>query len=204
MQHSQSQDNLNFIFSPSMSSFVHPPPTAFPPAQPDDANSPILFKDNINLVQTQISMVRSLAHEALNAMWVAVNSFIELSFSISADEDIALFSKGAYQPGSSPTHAAGMNVLLFLASNKRLSGASTDSLVALRQCLGTLNELMYTTGVGSLPLLPPEATQPFTEEQLAEQANKAISTLFTLHTRMQDTATVAASIMAAPEQALRR
>jgi hypothetical protein len=70
MQHSQSQDNLNFIFSAPMSSFVHPPPAAFPPAQPDDPNSPMLFKDNINLVQTQISTVRSLAHEALNAMYV--------------------------------------------------------------------------------------------------------------------------------------
>src|SRR6266581_3276304 len=73
MQHSQPQDNLNFIFSTPMSSsssFVHPPPTVFPPAQPDDLNSPILFKDNVNLVQTQIATVRSLAHEALNAMYV--------------------------------------------------------------------------------------------------------------------------------------
>ena len=68
MQQSNSQNNLNFIFSSPMSSFGHPPPTAFPPAQPDDPNSPVLFKHNINLVQTQISTVRSLAHEALNAM----------------------------------------------------------------------------------------------------------------------------------------
>ncbi|KAI0001668.1 hypothetical protein BJV77DRAFT_1063092 [Russula vinacea] len=116
-----------------MSSFQ---PAAFPPAQPDDPNSPVLFKGNIDLVQTQISTVRSLAHEALNAI------------------------KGAYQPGSSPSHAA-------------------ESIAALRQCLRTLNDILYTTGVGSLPLLPPEATKPFTEEQLADQANKAISTLFT-------------------------
>lgn len=71
MQQSNSQNNLNFIFSsPMSSSFVHPQPTAFPPAQPDDPNSPILFKHNINLVQTQISTVRSMAHEALNAMCV--------------------------------------------------------------------------------------------------------------------------------------
>src|SRR5258707_15350192 len=67
---SNSQHNLNFIFSSPMSSFVHPQPTAFPPAQPDDPNSPVLFKHNINLVQTHISTVRSLAHEALNAMCV--------------------------------------------------------------------------------------------------------------------------------------
>ena len=54
------------------SSFAHPPTTAFPPAQPDDPNSPVLFKDNLNLVQTQINTVRSLAHEALNAMCVLV------------------------------------------------------------------------------------------------------------------------------------
>jgi hypothetical protein len=71
MQQSNSQNNLNFIFSsPMSSSFVHPQPTAFPPAQPDDPNSPVLFKHNINLVQTQISTVRSVAHEALNAMCV--------------------------------------------------------------------------------------------------------------------------------------
>lgn len=79
----------------------------------------------------------------------------------------------------------------------------SENLTALRECLKTLDELLYTTGVGSLPLLPPEATEPFTEEQLADQANKAISTLFTLHTRMQETAAVAASIMVAPEQAPR-
>jgi hypothetical protein len=52
-----------------MSAFVQPT-AAFPPAQPDDPNSPVLFKDNISLVQTQITTVRSLAHEALNAMYV--------------------------------------------------------------------------------------------------------------------------------------
>ncbi|KAF8274133.1 hypothetical protein EI94DRAFT_1794766 [Lactarius quietus] len=100
-----------------MSAFVQPT-AAFPPAQPDDPNSPVLFKDNISLVQTQITTVRSLTHEALNAI--------------------------------------------------------------------------------------PEATEPPTEEQLADQAKKAIETLFTLHTRMQETASVAASIMSAPEQAPRR
>ncbi len=85
-----------------------------------------------------------------------------------------------------------------------IGAIALETLAALRQCLRTLNDVLYTTGVGSLPLLPPEATEPSTEEQLAEQANKAISTLFTLHTRMQETAAVAASIMAAPEQAPRR
>ncbi|KAH9997699.1 hypothetical protein BJV74DRAFT_248186 [Russula compacta] len=163
--HSHSQNNLNFIFSPAMSSFAHPPPTAFPPSQPDDPNSPVLFKDNLNLVQTQISTVRSLAHEALNAMCVLI-------LPVARDAWI--------EPRT----------------------CSRESW-CIEECLRTLDELLYTTGVGSLPLLPPEATEPFTEEQLADQANKAISTLFTLHTRMQETAAVAASIMAAPEQAPR-
>ncbi|KAI9512534.1 hypothetical protein F5148DRAFT_1146024 [Russula earlei] len=160
-----------------MSTFVHSSPTTFPPAPPVDPNSPVLFKDNIDLAQTQINTVRSLAHEALNA--------IRSPPSAMANGHPGLCSKGAYQPGSTPAHAA-------------------DILATLRQQLRTLDELLYTTGVGSLPLLPPEATEPFTEEQLADQANKAISTLFTLHTRMQETAAVAASIMAAPEQAPRR
>jgi len=94
---------------------------------------------------------------------------------------------------------------LFLCVSTFVDGPwPLDFLAALRQHLRTLDELLYTTGVGSLPLLSPEDTEPFTEEQLAEQANKAISTLFTLHTRMQETAAVAASIMAAPEHAPRR
>jgi hypothetical protein len=81
-------NNLNFIFSPPMSSFGHPPPTAFPPAQPDDPNSPVLFKHNINLVQTHISTVRSLAHEALNAMYVRSHNSprLDSEFFPSADE----------------------------------------------------------------------------------------------------------------------
>jgi len=193
----------------SSSSFVHPPPTVFPPAQPDDLNSPILFKDNVNLVQTQIATVRSLAHEALNAMYVLSTHLtppqidIEL-FPLELMRMSCFVSKGAYQPGSSPTHAAGINLLLSSILNQRSWVIFPECLAALRQCLRTLNDLLYTTGVGSLPLLPPETTQPFTEEQLADQANKAISTLFALHTRMQETAAVAASIMAAPEQAPRR
>lgn len=59
----------SFTRTRTMSAFVQPT-AAFPPAQPDDPNSPVLFKDNISLVQTQITTVRSLAHEALNAMYV--------------------------------------------------------------------------------------------------------------------------------------
>ena len=86
--------------------------------------------------------------------------------------------------------------LCFPISSHYSSAILLESLAALRQCLRTLNDVLYTTGVGSLPLLPPDATEPSTEDQLAEQANKAISTLFTLHTRMQETAAVAASVMA--------
>jgi hypothetical protein len=109
---------------------------------------------------------------------------------------------------TSPDRTPHMQLVLTYRSSLSLNRCPVitlpESLAALRQCLRTLNELLYTTGVGSLPILPLEATQPFTEEQLAEQANKAISTLFTLHTRMQETAAVAASIMGAPEQAPRR
>ena len=107
MEHPHSQDNLNFIFSSPMSSFVHPPATGFPPAQPDDPNSPILFKDNLNLVQTQISTVRSLAHEALSAMCVLShplpprNSISSSSFP-SADDDIVLLVRVPTSPDRHP------------------------------------------------------------------------------------------------------
>ena len=91
----------------------------------------------------------------------------------------------------------------FIRANTLLA-VLADNLAMLRQSIHALKELLYTTGVGSLPLLAPEANEPPTEEQLANQAKKAIETLFTLHTRMQETASVAANIMSAPEQAPRR
>jgi hypothetical protein len=186
-----------------MSAFVQPT-AAFPPAQPDDPNSPVLFKDNISLVQTQITTVRSLAHEALNAMYVTATP--PIAQHRSSFSEIFIISKGAYQPGSSPAHTAGASILFASPSIRTnvLLAVLLDNLAALRQSIHTLNELLYTTGVGSLPLLAPEANEPPTEEQLADQAKKAIETLFTLHTRMQETASVAASIMSAPEQAPRR
>ncbi|KAI0257926.1 hypothetical protein BC834DRAFT_916998, partial [Gloeopeniophorella convolvens] len=74
------QNNANFSFSspfPTMVSFGHPPT-----AQPEDPNSPALFKENVKTVQSQISFVRTLAHQALHSI------------------------KGAYQPGSSPAQIA--------------------------------------------------------------------------------------------------
>jgi hypothetical protein len=101
--HSHSQDNLNFTLSPTMSSFVHSQPAMFPSSQPDEPNSPALFKDNITLIQSQISTVRSLAQEALNAMCVLIIPPIFPWLT-----EVHIVSKGAYQPGSSPAHAAGM------------------------------------------------------------------------------------------------
>ena|SRR6266702_2272982 len=180
-----------------MSAFVQPT-AAFPPAQPDDPNSPVLFKDNISLMQTQITTVRSLAHEALNAMYVTLN--------------ITLLSLRSLSSGRVPTSpdqvpriqlVRSIPPLLYIRTNTP-SAVLADNLAALRQSIHTLNDLLYTTGVGSLPLLAPEANEPPTEEQLADQAKKAIETLFALHTRMQETASVAANIMSAPEQAPRR
>ena len=91
----------------TMSAFVQPT-AVFPPTQPDDPNSPVLFKDNISLVQTQITTVRSLAHEALNAMYVIVLHCLTPPFFFSK---IFIISKGAYQPGSNPAHTAGTFVL---------------------------------------------------------------------------------------------
>lgn len=181
-----------------MSSFVHPQPPVFPPQQPDDLNSPALFKDNITLVQSQISTVRSLAREALNAMCVRshpLHALVPRALVISA------------RVSTSPDRAPLMQLVRSISrsySNRYLLTIPAENLDALRQSLQTLNELLYTTGVGSLPLLPPETTEPPTEEQLADQANKAITTLFTLHTRTQETAAVAANIMAAPDPVPRR
>jgi hypothetical protein len=104
MQQSNSQHNLNFIFSSPMSSFVHPQPTSFPPAQPDDPNSPVLFKHNINLVQTQISTVRSLAHEALNAMCVLHSPRLNSELSTSSSF-LQLIERSAYYSAKAPTSA---------------------------------------------------------------------------------------------------
>ena len=119
---------------------------------------------------------------------------------------IFIISKGAYQPGSSPSHTAGPSVLSLLSfyPHQFSIGGTCRQSCRVEAEHPYAQRTAYTTGVGSLPLLAPEANEPPTEEQLADQAKKAIEILFTLHTRMQETASVAANIMSAPEQAPRR
>ncbi|KAI0068143.1 hypothetical protein BV25DRAFT_1818515 [Artomyces pyxidatus] len=79
-----------------------------------------------------------------------------------------------------------------------------DQIAALRQSLHTLSELLVSTGVGALPIIPPDVTQAPSEEELAKQATKAVQLLFNRHSEYQASANIVADIMSVSDQAARR
>lgn len=70
----------------------------------------------------------------------------------------------------------------------------------------TLVDLLRQTGVGALPLDPPDPNtmDAQTEQQQIVEATKAVQILFERYKRMQESASVVASLLAAPEHPTRR
>ncbi|OCH91732.1 hypothetical protein OBBRIDRAFT_728233 [Obba rivulosa] len=79
-------------------------------------------------------------------------------------------------------------------------------MAALKQALQTLVELLKQTGVGALPLHPPNpaAMDPQAEQQQIAETARAVQALFERYNRMQESAGVVASLLAAPEHPARR
>ncbi|THH17218.1 hypothetical protein EW146_g3553 [Bondarzewia mesenterica] len=73
------------------------------------------------------------------------------------------------------------------------------SLATLKQSLHDLSELLRITGVGALPLLASDVTEPPQENQLADQTTKAIKTLFNRNSQNQESSAVAANLLTASD-----
>ncbi|KAG2024071.1 hypothetical protein CC2G_001663 [Coprinopsis cinerea AmutBmut pab1-1] len=98
--------------------------------------------------------------------------------------------QNAYRPGYSPEDTAG-------------------SIEELKKALNSLSQVLRTTGVGSLPLLPrPEQPgsprTPPSEAELLEKASNAVKALYELQQRKQDSAAVVANLLGAPDHLQRK
>ncbi|KZV74833.1 hypothetical protein PENSPDRAFT_748938 [Peniophora sp. CONT] len=80
---------------------------------------------------------------------------------------------------------------------------ATESMQALRQAIISLQELLVSSGVGALPLLPEGASTP-TEAQLLEMTTKAHNQVWTSRSRSQDASAVVANILSMPDRAQRQ
>ena len=79
---------------------------------------------------------------------------------------------------------------------------SIESLQALRQAILSLQELLISSGVGALPILPEGAPTP-TEAELLEMTTKAHNQVWSAKTRTQEASAVAANILSMPDRSQR-
>ncbi|KAI0319781.1 hypothetical protein OF83DRAFT_1281688 [Amylostereum chailletii] len=84
------------------------------------------------------------------------------------------------------------------------SAKTAAHLAELRQAILDLQDLLISSGIGGLPLLALDTPHPPPEEQLANHTANVIKELFTLRTRQQEAAIVAANLLTAPDHSFRR
>lgn len=76
-------------------------------------------------------------------------------------------------------------------------------MTALQQAMQMLAELLRQTGVGALPLHPPDLAQPPTEDQLIAETTVAVQALYERSKRVQESAGVVASLLSVSDAARR-
>jgi hypothetical protein len=72
---------------------------------------------------------------------------------------------------------------------------SSAEIAATKHQLTALLEFLQQTGVGALPLLPPDTTAPPSDAQLHADITAAIQRDFEKHRRMQESAGVVTSLL---------
>ncbi|KAF9811513.1 hypothetical protein IEO21_06564 [Rhodonia placenta] len=92
--------------------------------------------------------------------------------------------ENAYHPGTNPFQ-------------------TTADMTALQQAMQMLAELLRQTGVGALPLHPPDLAQPPTEDQLIAETTVAVQALYERSKRVQESAGVVASLLSVSDAARR-
>ncbi|KZT06719.1 uncharacterized protein LAESUDRAFT_725815 [Laetiporus sulphureus 93-53] len=90
----------------------------------------------------------------------------------------------AYHPGTNPMQTA-------------------SDMTALYQALQGLSEILRQSGVGALPVQPPDLSNPPKEQQLMVDTTKAIEALFQRQKRLQDSAAVVVSLLGTDHAARR-
>ncbi|KAI0777922.1 hypothetical protein BC629DRAFT_617136 [Irpex lacteus] len=155
--------SLGFADVPFNSQSSFPSQSQTDLSQGNDPNSPEVFKQNVHLIQQQLSRTQDLARSAL--------------FGI----------ENAYRPGTSPTQ-------------------TSECLIALRQSLHILVEMLRQSGVGALPMVDLSALPQSvpTEEKLLEDIPKSIEVQYAQQKRIQESAAIVFNLLGSVEQAVRR
>ncbi|KZT71097.1 hypothetical protein DAEQUDRAFT_724459 [Daedalea quercina L-15889] len=130
-----------------------------------EAGSSEMFKQNTQLVLSQVSRVQALARSVL------------------------LATQHAYQPGNNPIQTAA-------------------DMAELQQAFQLLAELLRHSGVGALPLRPSPATNApqqlgEDEERQITEMTAAVQALFEKRKRLEESAGVVASLLAAEKEGRR-
>jgi len=95
---------------------------------------------------------------------------------------------------------------VYHAYHQSINPAQTNADIAsLRQALAFVTDTMRQTGVGALPLLPLSATEHTvpTEQQMMEDATLAVQAQYEKIKRIQEAATIAASVLSAQDPGAR-
>ncbi|KAI0052517.1 hypothetical protein FA95DRAFT_1483397 [Auriscalpium vulgare] len=77
---------------------------------------------------------------------------------------------------------------------------TTANLDTLKQSIQTLSDLLTTSGVGALPLIPQDNGTAPPEEELVANATKAVSLLYNQHSLYQNSAEDVVNIMVAQQR----
>ncbi|VDB86592.1 unnamed protein product [Peniophora sp. CBMAI 1063] len=79
---------------------------------------------------------------------------------------------------------------------------TAESLQNLRQAISSLQDLLISSGVGALPILPEGAPTP-TEVQLLDMTTKTHNQVWSARSRAQDASAVVANILSMPDRSHR-
>lgn len=89
--------------------------------------------------------------------------------------------QNAYNPNTSPKH-------------------TSECIESLKQCIQNLYDTLRHTGIGALPLPPPNATGIPNEQQLLAEASRSVQVLYETLKRSQDSAAVVANLLGGDAQ----
>ncbi|KAJ3481921.1 hypothetical protein NLI96_g7337 [Meripilus lineatus] len=81
---------------------------------------------------------------------------------------------------------------------------TTADILALKQSLQVLADILRQTGVGALPLQPHGSTEVLSEAQLMADTTKAIQSFYERFKRMQDNSSVVANLLSMLDQGAKR
>jgi len=91
-------------------------------------------------------------------------------------------------------------ILLPHLTGKALTVNHIECIESLKQCIQNLYDTLRHSGIGALPLPPPNATSIPNEQQLLSEASRSVQVLYETLKRSQDSAAVVANLLGGDAQ----